>query len=70
VRPSEQLHPILAAEIAVDLRAPLGPDVAGGIVASMDRFPVGVFRNVTPLSDAEHVRLAGGWGRWSVCRNA
>jgi alpha-ketoglutarate-dependent 2,4-dichlorophenoxyacetate dioxygenase len=56
------LHPILAAEIAVDLRAPLGPDVLAGIVASMDRRPVGVFRNATPLSDAEHVAFSRRFG--------
>jgi alpha-ketoglutarate-dependent 2,4-dichlorophenoxyacetate dioxygenase len=53
-----QLHPTLATEIAADLRAPLTAAELAEIVSVMDRFPVGVFRNATPLTDAEHVAFS------------
>ena len=56
------LHPILAAEIRTDIRAPLTqPDLAG-IVAIVDAYPVGVFRHPAPVSDAEHVAFSRRFG--------
>jgi alpha-ketoglutarate-dependent 2,4-dichlorophenoxyacetate dioxygenase len=52
------LHPFLATEIAADLRADLTPSHMNEIVASMNAFPVGVFRHATPLTDAEHVAFS------------
>jgi alpha-ketoglutarate-dependent 2,4-dichlorophenoxyacetate dioxygenase len=52
------LHPFLAAEIHADLRAPLSAADLAEIVTAMDRYPVGVFRNARPLSDAEHVAFS------------
>lgn len=49
---------MIATEIAVDLREPVTAAVLSDIVATMDRFPVGIFRNATPLSDAEHVAFS------------
>jgi alpha-ketoglutarate-dependent 2,4-dichlorophenoxyacetate dioxygenase len=49
---------MIATEIAVDLRAPVTAAVLADIVATMDRFPVGIFRNATPLSNAEHVAFS------------
>jgi alpha-ketoglutarate-dependent 2,4-dichlorophenoxyacetate dioxygenase len=56
------LHPILAAEIQADIRAPLTPAALAGIVSIMDCYPVGVFRNARPLSDAEHVAFSRQFG--------
>ncbi len=49
---------MIATEIAVDLREPVTAATLVDIVATMDRFPVGIFRNATPLSDAEHVAFS------------
>lgn len=57
-----QLHPMLAAEIPFDLRAPLTPQIQAEIVAVLDRYPVAVFRNATPLTDAEHVAFSKRFG--------
>jgi len=56
------LHPILAAEIRIDLRAQLSPANLAGIVAIMDVYPVGVFRHATPVSDADHVAFSRRFG--------
>jgi alpha-ketoglutarate-dependent 2,4-dichlorophenoxyacetate dioxygenase len=49
---------MIATEIEVDLREPVTAAMLSDIIATMDRFPVGVFRNATPLSDAEHVAFS------------
>jgi alpha-ketoglutarate-dependent 2,4-dichlorophenoxyacetate dioxygenase len=56
------LHPILAAEIHVDIRSPLTEAARAGIVSVMDHFPVGVFRNAQPLTDAQHVAFSRCFG--------
>ncbi len=56
------LHPIVAAEIHADLRALLPSASIAGIVSIMDLYPVGVFRNARPLSDAEHVAFSRRFG--------
>ena len=40
------------------MRAPLDAAALGAIVAAMDRCAVGIFRNATPLTDAEHVAFS------------
>jgi hypothetical protein len=56
------LHPILAVEIRADVRAPLSqPDLAG-IIAILDVYPVGAFRHVRPVSDAQHVAFSRRFG--------
>jgi alpha-ketoglutarate-dependent 2,4-dichlorophenoxyacetate dioxygenase len=52
------LHPFLAAEIDADVRAAASPDEIAAIVAAMDRFPVGVLRHASPVSDADHVAFS------------
>ncbi len=54
----DPLHPFLAAEIDADVRTAASPDALAGIVAAMHRYPVGVFRNAIPVSDAEHVAFS------------
>jgi alpha-ketoglutarate-dependent 2,4-dichlorophenoxyacetate dioxygenase len=56
------LHPLLAAEIRFDIRGILMPPDVAGIVALMDAYPVGVFRNAQPVSDAEHVAFSRRFG--------
>jgi alpha-ketoglutarate-dependent 2,4-dichlorophenoxyacetate dioxygenase len=56
------LHPTLAAEIHADIRNPLLPATKAGILSLMDYYPVGVFRNAKPLSDAEHVAFSQKFG--------
>jgi alpha-ketoglutarate-dependent 2,4-dichlorophenoxyacetate dioxygenase len=56
------LHPILAAEIHVDIRAQLPAATIDGIVSIMNAYPVGVFRNERPLGDAEHVAFSRRFG--------
>jgi alpha-ketoglutarate-dependent 2,4-dichlorophenoxyacetate dioxygenase len=62
VAPAAPLHPFLAAEIRADIRAPLSADAVAEIVAAMNQYPVGVFRNATPLTDAEHVAFSKRFG--------
>ncbi len=56
------LHPLLAAEIQFDIRGILTPPDLAGIVALMDAYPVGIFRNARPVSDAEHVAFSRRFG--------
>jgi alpha-ketoglutarate-dependent 2,4-dichlorophenoxyacetate dioxygenase len=56
------LHPLLAAEIHADIRGPLTESTHAGIISLMDHYPVGVFRNKKPLSDAEHVAFSRRFG--------
>jgi len=56
------LHLLLAAEIAADVRLPLSPSGAAGIMAIMDAYPVGVFRHSTPVSDADHIAFSRCFG--------
>jgi alpha-ketoglutarate-dependent 2,4-dichlorophenoxyacetate dioxygenase len=53
------LHPLIGAEISgFDMRRPVDAATLKEIVAAMDRWAVGVFRNPAPLSDEQHIAFS------------
>jgi alpha-ketoglutarate-dependent 2,4-dichlorophenoxyacetate dioxygenase len=53
------LHPLIGAEISgFDMRGPVDAATLKEIVAAMDRWAVGVFRNPAPLSDEQHIAFS------------
>jgi alpha-ketoglutarate-dependent 2,4-dichlorophenoxyacetate dioxygenase len=59
----EPLHPLIGAEISgIDMRAPVDGAMLTEIVAAMDRWAVGVFRNRLPLTDEEHIAFSRSLG--------
>jgi alpha-ketoglutarate-dependent 2,4-dichlorophenoxyacetate dioxygenase len=57
-----QLHPVFAAEAwGLDLRGPIGSDVAAEIEAAMDRYAVLVFRD-QPLDEDQQISFSRHFG--------
>jgi alpha-ketoglutarate-dependent 2,4-dichlorophenoxyacetate dioxygenase len=52
------LHPFLAAELDADVRSATAPEALASIISAMHRYPVGVFRNEVPVTDADHVAFS------------
>jgi alpha-ketoglutarate-dependent 2,4-dichlorophenoxyacetate dioxygenase len=56
------LHPLFAAELGIDMRAPVDERVRADFTAAMDICAVGVVRNARALSDAEHIAFSRALG--------